>query len=164
MYVLSPEQQAWQDQEQLRLLEIFHYVMGVVVALCGCMGIFHLIIGITALTNPQALGTAKSGSLPSEFGLMFALVGAGVILFGWILGALAVYAGKCIKRRKCYTFVLVIAGIECLHTPVGTALGVFTFIVMNRPSVRALFGQPVGPQMPQPVPPPESGGSKESNS
>jgi hypothetical protein len=36
------------------------------------------------------------------------------------------------------------AGLACLNVPMGTALAVFTFIVLDRASVRALYsGQPM---------------------
>jgi hypothetical protein len=34
----------------------------------------------------------------------------------------------------------VIAAIACSFVPIGTVLGVFTIIVLTRPSVRVLFG------------------------
>ncbi len=36
--------------------------------------------------------------------------------------------------------VLVMAGIECLFMPFGTALGVFTIIVLIRDDVKTMFG------------------------
>jgi hypothetical protein len=35
---------------------------------------------------------------------------------------------------------LAIAGIECIFIPFGTVLGVFTIIVLMRPTVKELFG------------------------
>ena len=34
---------------------------------------------------------------------------------------------------------MVIAAINCLHIPIGTMLGIFTFIVLGRDSVRKLY-------------------------
>jgi hypothetical protein len=36
-------------------------------------------------------------------------------------------------------FCLVTAGLACLFQPVGLVLGVFTFLVLLRPSVKILF-------------------------
>jgi hypothetical protein len=48
-------------------------------------------------------------------------------------------------RRSCprrgYMFCLVTAGLACLFQPVGMVLGVFTFLVHLRPSVKILFGR-----------------------
>jgi hypothetical protein len=48
-------------------------------------------------------------------------------------------AGRCLSRRKGYSFALVMACVECLFVPFGTILGVFTIVVLSRESVRALF-------------------------
>jgi len=36
-----------------------------------------------------------------------------------------------------------VAAVECIFMPFGTVLGVFTIIVLNRPSIKALFQQEV---------------------
>jgi len=36
-------------------------------------------------------------------------------------------------------FCLIVAGIICIFMPLGTILGVFTIIVLVRPSVKAMF-------------------------
>jgi hypothetical protein len=38
-----------------------------------------------------------------------------------------------------YIFCLVIAAVECIFMPFGTVLGVFTIIVLQRPTVKAMF-------------------------
>ena len=48
-------------------------------------------------------------------------------------------AGRSLALRKRYSFVLVMACIECLFIPFGTILGVFTIVVLSRESVRGLF-------------------------
>jgi hypothetical protein len=50
-------------------------------------------------------------------------------------------AGKSLRDRQRYTFCLVIAGINFLSMPLGTILGVFTFVVLQRPSVKVMFGR-----------------------
>lgn len=46
---------------------------------------------------------------------------------------------RAIAERKRLVFIQVIAGISCLSLPLGTALGVCTFIVLSRPTVTQLF-------------------------
>lgn len=41
--------------------------------------------------------------------------------------------------RRNHMFCLVISGINCLVVPIGTILGVFTIVVLLRPSVKRLF-------------------------
>jgi hypothetical protein len=44
-----------------------------------------------------------------------------------------------IKKRKNRTFSFVVAAMNCLQFPFGTALGVFTFIVLARPTVKSSY-------------------------
>jgi uncharacterized membrane protein HdeD (DUF308 family) len=54
-------------------------------------------------------------------------------------GILNLISGLCLRARKGRTFSLVVAGINCLHIPLGTVLGVFTIIVLIRDSMRELY-------------------------
>ena len=67
------------------------------------------------------------------------MLGSCFIVVGWVFAALVLMAGRCIAGRKSYTFCFVVACVECLWAPFGTCLGVFTLVVLNRPSVKALF-------------------------
>jgi hypothetical protein len=58
----------------------------------------------------------------------------------WALAAAVFMAAWCLKNRRRYIFCLVVAGFECFFAPFGTVLGVFTILVLSRPSVKALFG------------------------
>jgi hypothetical protein len=131
---LTPEQQAFQDQEHLNLLRIFYYVVGGITALCSSMGLVHFFLGLAMILNPRML-EGKAGSPPEQLpvGWMFMIMGAVVVLGGWVFGGLTAYCGKLISRRRGHTFVLVLAALNCLWVPLGTALGVFTFLVLMRP-------------------------------
>lgn len=61
------------------------------------------------------------------------------MLVGWAFAVCVILAGRFIVRRKHYIFCLVIASLNCLFMPFGTILGVFTIVVLIRPSVKALF-------------------------
>lgn len=74
-------------------------------------------------------------------GAIFTVLALGMIITSWIVAALVVLAGKSLKQRKRHTFCMIVAGIECLFMPLGTVLGVFSLVVLTRPSVKALFAQ-----------------------
>ena len=125
-----------QDLEHLRLLSIFHYVVGGMMALFACIPIIHVVIGIVMLTNPGGFG----GQPPPPFmGLLFVVIGGAIILCGWLLALLVVMSGRFLGQKKHYTYCFVIAVLSCLFMPMGTVLGVFTIIVLTRPSVKGLF-------------------------
>lgn len=125
------------SQEHIRLVGILHYVMAGLYGLMGCLGFFHLIMGIMMLTNT---GFMSSGGAPPPFiGGIFAGAGAFVILWHWVLGALNVMAGRNIAARRGRTFCLVIAGFNCTNVPLGTVLGVFTFLLLLKEDVARDF-------------------------
>src|SRR4029077_11975083 len=86
-------------------------------------------------------GTAKPGEdMPPEFlGLIIAVLGSLLFLIGIAMAICILIAGRSLALRKRYSFVLVMACIECLFVPFGTILGVFTIVVLSRESVRGLF-------------------------
>jgi hypothetical protein len=45
-----------------------------------------------------------------------------------------------IRNRRWWTFCYLTGWGECLMFPFGTVLGIFTIIVLSRPSVKLLFG------------------------
>ena len=134
-----------QDQEHLRLLSLFHYVYAGLAALFACIPIIHLLMGLLMVTKPEFFGPGKNQP-PAALGWVFIIIGSFFIFCGWLFAALVAWSGHCLGRRKNYTFCLVMAGVACLFMPFGTALGVFTIIVLARPSVKALFR--AGPEAP----------------
>jgi hypothetical protein len=132
------------DEEHLRLLTIFHYVCAGMAALFACLPIFHLIFGLVMVLRPEVFGSGKNQP-PQFFGWFFVIFAGMFILAGWTFAVLLAWAGRCLSRRKRYTFCLVVAGVACLFMPFGTVLGVFTIIVLVRPSVKELFGQATNP-------------------
>jgi hypothetical protein len=61
------------------------------------------------------------------------------MLLGWAGAIGMLVAGWFLGRCRHYIFCLIVAGITCLFHPFGTVLGVFTIIVLIRPSVKRLF-------------------------
>jgi len=43
---------------------------------------------------------------------------------------------------------MIVAGITCLSVPIGTVLGVFTLLVLSRPSVKQMFAHNAAAQQP----------------
>jgi hypothetical protein len=126
------------DDAHLRMLAIFHYVWGGLVALGFSVFLIHVVLGIVMIVSPASM-TSRGEPPPAAMGWLFVGIGSAAVLVGWALGGLSIYSGRCISRRRHHTFSLVMAGINCLSIPLGTALGVFTFIVLLRPTVKAQY-------------------------
>ncbi len=133
-----------QDLEHLKILSIFHYVLGGLAALFACIPVVHLLVGIGMVTG--SFGPDADADQAIVIGWVFICLAITFIFFGWALALGLIFAGRFLSQRKHYTFCLVVAGIACLFMPFGTILGVFTIIVLVRDSVKKLFfpsGEPV---------------------
>ena len=134
---LVARQDSGRDADHLRLLSIFHYVYGgLQIALCTVF-LFHCVLGLLMLTRPEIFGPNPP---PTWLGALMMGLGAFVILLGWGMGICTIYSARCLARRERRTFSVVMAAINCLSVPFGTALGVSTLIVLSRDSVRQLYG------------------------
>ena len=129
------------DQEHLRLL---------MVAMAGFIGFFSLFgllyVGMGAMFLSGAM--PQSGNPrddPRFIGLILAGMGSAFVVLGLTFALLTFLAGRSLRDRRRKTFIYVVAGLGCLHIPWGTGLGVATFMVLGRPSVKALFDPPTPP-------------------
>lgn len=136
----SSQIQAKQDDDQLALLSILWKIYAGVLSLITCFGLVYMSIGVF-------LGTmigASPGSASKGEGL---LVGGIFTFVGFLLiaisGAAVFFAWSVannLKNRTAYTMCFVVACIVCLSFPIGTAIGVFTLVVLSRPTVKTAFG------------------------
>jgi hypothetical protein len=122
------------DQEHLKLLAIFHFVLAGLCAMFSLIPLAQLVLG---------LGLA-SGSLDGEpmaqvMGCFFVAMAGSAVVLGLGLAVSLVLAGRALLDQKHYTFCLVMACLSCMFMPFGTVLGVFTLLVLLRPSVKELF-------------------------
>lgn len=129
------------DHEHLRLLAILHFVFaGLGLLGLGFLGLHYSLMHHFMAENP-AWPQGHGGPLPAEFFAIFQwfYVGFGAIL---LIGMIAnLLSAIFLQRRRHRQFSLVIAGINCLQIPFGTILGVFTIMVLMRPSVREAYAR-----------------------
>ena len=129
-----------QDAAHLDLLGVFHYVVAGLSALFSLFPVIHLVMGLAIVTGHMGDMHAKPGEPdPALFGWFFVVIAVVLITCGLTFSALLAYAGRCLRQRRRYTFCVVMAAISCAFMPFGTVLGVFTLIVLTRPSARLLF-------------------------
>src|ERR1035441_5368583 len=138
METTLPNPQHNTDNEHLKLLSIFHYVVSGLAAFFACFPIIHLVIGLFLILAPGKFGHG-SQQPPALIGWFFVVFASVFILAGWTFAILILMTGRFIAGRKHYTSCFVIACVECLFMPFGTVLDVFTILVLNRPSVKELF-------------------------
>lgn len=127
-----------QDDQYIRLLSIFHYVVAGLAALFSLMPVIHLIFGIAMVS-----GAFKGPKEPFPFSMMgwfFIVFASCFILCGLAFSICLALAGRYLSLRRHYYFCFVMAALACMFMPFGTVLGVFTIILLTRDSVKAQFG------------------------
>ncbi len=129
------------DEEHLKLLSIFHYIVGGLVGLFALFPVIHLVIGLVFILAPESLESNNGEAPPAWFGWFFVIFAALFIISGWVLAGFVITAGRFLARHRHRLFCFVIAAIECAFVPFGTVLGIFTIIVLMRESVKELFSK-----------------------
>jgi hypothetical protein len=141
--VLSKLRDARVDGDHLTLLAVFHFVLAALGLFGVAVMLFESFFMGTIASNPDFFKSSPGRpSPPLEFFDFFSM-------FQWFFLFLAVwmvsriflnlFSGFCLMRRRGRMFSLVVAGLDCLQIPFGTALGVCTLIVLMRPSVQELY-------------------------
>jgi hypothetical protein len=133
-----------EDEQYLKIISIFHYIVGGLAGLFACFPILHFAVGIGMLIS--SFVQPQEGGLPFMLmGLFFTFLAGSIMLIGWAFAICIIITGRYIAQRRNHLFCLVVAGVQCMFTPFGTVLGVFTLIILLRPSVKELFvDQPAG--------------------
>ncbi len=144
----SPPPLSWQsrdDEDHLNLLAIFHFI-GAGLALVGILFVFlHFTLMNSVLGNRHVwdkLQNQNSPQPPFNPPDFFAIFKFFYLFFAlWFVASavLNLLSGIYLRARRHRTFSTVVGAINCLHLPLGTVLGVFTLVVLSRPSVRALY-------------------------
>lgn len=124
-----------EDENNLNLLAVFHYVVGGLTGLFACFPLIHVAIGL-AFVFGQFDGKNPP---PPLVGWIFVILGGTFILCGWALALAVVIAGRKLKKRRSWTYCIVLGALECMFMPFGTVLGAFTIIVLMKDSVKELF-------------------------
>jgi hypothetical protein len=128
------------DIEHIRLLAILHFVFGGLAMLGILFLLIHYFILHTVFANPDLWKSQPNSTPPpKEFFEVFVwlYVFMGCLLMSACL--LNLLSGLFLLKRRHRVFSLVIAGLNCLQTPFGTALGILTILVLLRDSVRELY-------------------------
>jgi hypothetical protein len=126
-----------EDVQNLNALAICHFIYA------GLFGMVSLVFGaillVTMLAAAGAATKAHGGpEAAAAIGIVDVILGIVVVLI-LTKAALIAYSGACIRKRRNRSLSFVMACLSCLNFPLGTALGVFTLVVLSRPSVKAIY-------------------------
>jgi hypothetical protein len=131
-----------EDLRYLKLISIFHYIVGSIAALFAFIPIIYVVVGMLAISMPGFF-ESEGEVLPVFIGWIFIIIGTGLVVLGWAFAVCTIIAGRYLARQVHYMFCMVMAAIECIFMPFGTVLGVFTIVVLAKPSVKEMFEQTV---------------------
>ena len=131
------------DENDLNLLSILHYVWTGLLG-CSMFGIVAYFIAIASFIENAPAGPHASAHAAHDRDTV-----AGVtIIIGVVMAVIMIplvvlhlLAAASLKKRTRYMLCMVMSAFTCLSMPIGTALGVFSIIVLQRPSVKALFAR-----------------------
>lgn len=130
----SPE-----DASHLQVLGIFYYVFAGLNAL-SVLFIAAYAVMMAVMFSSGGFPTSPNNPPPPQ-GFIWMMVGmcVFVILLSLLFGVLHFMTARRLRDRRGLKFCQIVAALTCLSIPFGTVLGVFTFIVLGRPAVKALF-------------------------
>jgi hypothetical protein len=126
------------DTEHLKILSVCWYVVSGLSVLFGCFPLLYVGMGVMMMTTPRAFAGGAPPP-PPAIGLFFALFGGFFSLMIWVGAVLAFLTGRALTNRNRLILCYVTAGLACLQIPIGTILGIFTFVILARPTVRSKF-------------------------
>ncbi len=143
------EIQRQKDNENLKLLSVFHFVLAGLSLVVMAFIALHYFFMRMMFTNP-AIWEKKAGESagpPPEFIKEFFEYFVWVYVFSasivLVSGMANVFSGMFLRKKKHHTFSLVVAGLNCAQMPFDTAVGVFTLVVLLRESVKEGYARVV---------------------
>ena len=145
-----------EDQEHLSALSIGHFILAGIALFSGIPALMWGVAGARLVDEvggdlSRAMGDISGQQAADPFGggadtmiqnvesLLITAVVAGLAIALISAIHLAV-VGVQLRKRRWWTFCYLTGWGECLMFPFGTILGIFTIIVLGRPSVKKLFG------------------------
>lgn len=96
------------------------------------------VFGINEEAANNAAGQASTDAVTGQ--LMIWMLGAMTLLAGVML-LLKILCAYGIGQRRFRTLCMVVSAINCVAVPIGTVLGIYSLMVLSRPSVAELFRQ-----------------------
>jgi hypothetical protein len=129
-----------QDEGNLNVLSVLFYVYAALVGLGALLLAGFAVVPALLIAGTVGSATPPGGPPPALIGGVLLVVFGIIALFLAIKCVLMILAGRAIGRRSSYVLVMVGACAALLNLPLGTALGICTIVMLQKPAVKAAFG------------------------
>lgn len=137
--ISQDDKQAIIDQEDLKILSVAHLIEGCLYAFSSLFGLLYAAMGIVMALTFAHLPEQEGQPPPELFSTFFVIIGGGIFTLFMAAGVLKILCARNLWRRRSRWFCFVVSALSCIAVPYGTAIGVFTILVLLRPSVTTLF-------------------------
>ena len=124
----------------LETFRILYIIKGILTLLFSFFPLLYVFVGGIIFSAEEF--NHLDHDIPFNIGAVFMSIGVFVFVMMIVFGILTLLVAPMIKNRRNYTFILVIAVLNCLTGILGILLGVFTIVELNKPEVKELFGTP----------------------
>ncbi|HEY4156705.1 MAG TPA: hypothetical protein VGM29_01365 [Polyangiaceae bacterium] len=122
------------DDQDLKVLSILHFVYAGIIAFTGILLVAYLVIAAALVASTSSAAKPSAGEA-AVVGTVFIVIFGSLILLLWVKAALLVYSGLSLRKLERKLLSQIVAVLACINLPFGTALGVYTLVVLSRPSI-----------------------------
>jgi hypothetical protein len=125
----------------LRLLSIGYFIQAAIAGFYSLLLLGYSAFVSALLVNIGHLSqqTGNQNNIPPAVLSIISVILAIIIGMVFAYTACQFLAGYFLRRLRHLLFIQIIAALNCLALPYGTVLGIFTFMVLQRPSAKQCF-------------------------
>ncbi|WP_244895661.1 hypothetical protein [Nonlabens tegetincola] len=123
-----------QQQDQVNLFSTLFLVKGILNLLLSLLFLIYIGLGSFMTFIP-----IENQETPFNPGIIFTAVGIIGLVICIVFGILTIKASNNLKKRKGYTFIIVMAVLNALTGVLGILLCVFTIIEISKPHIKTTF-------------------------
>ncbi len=141
MHIIDQQsREVFTNNEHLRLLSIFYFVFGGLSLLVAFILIIYAVVLRIIFSSTGVIDSIESSGTYMEMPMNI-IVGflIAILILVTVIGVLQIVAGFKLRNKTNRIFSLVMGVIALPSFPLGTALGVFTIVVLTRPSVIEMY-------------------------
>ncbi|HEY3935788.1 MAG TPA: hypothetical protein VGL97_00030 [Bryobacteraceae bacterium] len=121
----------------LKLLAIGYYIQGGIVAFYSLLILLYF--GFIGALLAKVAANEAGQRLPAGFAAIMSAVFGALFLLCAVYTICIFLAAYFLRHHRNMLFIQIVSGFNCLLVPYGTVLGVFTLIVLARPTAKLFF-------------------------